>query len=237
MGLFNKKVCDFCGEKIGLLGNNKLKDANMCDECLKPASRWIRLDKYDKERMEKHLEYRKRNKKKVQAFEATQVVGIYDKVYIDETAGLFLVSKARNFKKHNPDVMELSQVIGCNIDVDEEKSEMMRTNRDGERVSCNPPRYEYRSKVTLVLEVQNRWFKRMRLKVSDGHLDSSSPEYENAYKTAQEMKNALMSAKEEKREADAEAAKPKAAVQCPYCGATTTPDEKGCCEYCGGAIG
>ena len=23
---------------------------------------------------------------------------------------------------------------------------------------------------------------------------------------------------------------------CPYCGATTTPDEKGCCEYCGAPV-
>lgn len=26
------------------------------------------------------------------------------------------------------------------------------------------------------------------------------------------------------------------AVTCPYCGATTTPDASGCCEYCGGAV-
>ena len=28
MGLFDKKVCDICGEKIGLLGNRKLDDGN-----------------------------------------------------------------------------------------------------------------------------------------------------------------------------------------------------------------
>ena len=33
-----------------------------------------------------------------------------------------------------------------------------------------------------------------------------------------------------------QAAAPKAAVTCPYCGATTTPDASGCCEYCGGAV-
>ena len=26
MGLFDKKYCDFCGNKIGLLGNKKLED-------------------------------------------------------------------------------------------------------------------------------------------------------------------------------------------------------------------
>ena len=30
MGLFDKKYCDICGEKIGLLGNRKLEDGNLC---------------------------------------------------------------------------------------------------------------------------------------------------------------------------------------------------------------
>ena len=28
MGLFDKKFCDVCGEKIGMLGNRKLEDGN-----------------------------------------------------------------------------------------------------------------------------------------------------------------------------------------------------------------
>ena len=31
MGLFDKKYCDICGEKIGLLGNRKLEDGNLCN--------------------------------------------------------------------------------------------------------------------------------------------------------------------------------------------------------------
>ena len=30
MGLFDKKNCDICGDKIGLLGNRKLDDGNLC---------------------------------------------------------------------------------------------------------------------------------------------------------------------------------------------------------------
>ena len=33
MGLFDKKYCDVCGEKIGLLGNRKLEDGNLCKDC------------------------------------------------------------------------------------------------------------------------------------------------------------------------------------------------------------
>ena len=32
------------------------------------------------------------------------------------------------------------------------------------------------------------------------------------------------------------AAAPKKAVTCPYCGATTTPNASGQCEFCGGAV-
>ena len=42
--------------------------------------------------------------------------------------------------------------------------------------------------------------------------------------------------RQQAREEAAAAAAPKAAVTCPYCGATTTPDASGCCEFCGGAI-
>ena len=33
MGLFDKKFCDVCGEKIGMLGNRKLEDGNICKDC------------------------------------------------------------------------------------------------------------------------------------------------------------------------------------------------------------
>lgn len=32
-GIFDKKYCDVCGEKIGLLGNRKLEDGNLCKDC------------------------------------------------------------------------------------------------------------------------------------------------------------------------------------------------------------
>ena len=30
MGLFDKKYCSICGEKIGFLGNRKLEDGTLC---------------------------------------------------------------------------------------------------------------------------------------------------------------------------------------------------------------
>ena len=44
MGLFDKKNCDICGEKIGLLGNRKLDDGNLCKNCASKLSPWFEKD-------------------------------------------------------------------------------------------------------------------------------------------------------------------------------------------------
>ena len=41
MSFFNKKYCDICNEKIGVLGNKKLDDGNMCKNCAKKLSPWF----------------------------------------------------------------------------------------------------------------------------------------------------------------------------------------------------
>jgi len=38
MGIFDKKFCGVCGDKIGLLGNRKLEDGNLCGNCAKKLS-------------------------------------------------------------------------------------------------------------------------------------------------------------------------------------------------------
>ena len=41
MGLFDKKYCSICGEKIGFLGNRKLEDGNLCKNCSAKLSPWF----------------------------------------------------------------------------------------------------------------------------------------------------------------------------------------------------
>lgn len=41
MGLFDKKNCDICGEKIGILGNRKLDNGNLCKKCAGKLSPWF----------------------------------------------------------------------------------------------------------------------------------------------------------------------------------------------------
>ena len=68
MGLFDKKYCDICGEKIGLLGNRKLEDGNLCKDCAKKLSPWF-SDRRSSTvaEIKEQLEYRERNKEDVLA--------------------------------------------------------------------------------------------------------------------------------------------------------------------------
>jgi hypothetical protein len=61
-------------------------------------------------------------------------------------------------------------------------------------------------------------------------------EYRKYREMGEEIKEAVMNVRQQARDEMAAAAAPKAAVTCPYCGATTTPDASGCCEYCGGSV-
>ena len=36
--MFEKKTCSICGGEIGLLGNRKLEDCNLCKECARKLS-------------------------------------------------------------------------------------------------------------------------------------------------------------------------------------------------------
>ena len=67
--LFDKKECSICGKEIGLLGNRKLEDGNMCKECAAKLSPWF-SDRRSSTvaEIEEQLAYRDENKKAVEAF-------------------------------------------------------------------------------------------------------------------------------------------------------------------------
>lgn len=63
MGLFDKKNCDICGEKIGLLGNRKLDDGNLCKNCASKLSPWFEERRHSTvEDIKRQLEYREKTK-------------------------------------------------------------------------------------------------------------------------------------------------------------------------------
>ena len=62
MGLFDKKYCDICGEKIGLLGNRKLENGNLCKNWCKKLSPWFTYRRNSTvEEIRAQLTYREEN--------------------------------------------------------------------------------------------------------------------------------------------------------------------------------
>lgn len=114
--------CSVCGEDLTKFGNKELKDGILCRNCVKLASPWLTDEEYREmsvEQMKKHLEYREKNLAKLESFvKSRKVEGKYS-LYIDDENGNFLISKKKDLKKDNPDVMPLEGIQ--EITVSEEK--------------------------------------------------------------------------------------------------------------------
>ena len=253
MGLFDKKYCDICGEKIGLLGNRKLEDGNLCKDCAKKLSPWF-SDRRSSTvaEIKEQLDYRERNKEAVANFHITRTLGSSTRILLDEDAQKFMVTYARNIQDANPDVLDYSQVTGCRVDVDESRSEIKRDGPDGKKVSYNPPRYEYSYDFEVIISVNHPYFNEMKFRLNDSSIEinnlgstglmqkavdpRSSMEYLSYEKLGQEIVDALTHVRETVRENIVAAKAPRQAVICPCCGANTFPDASGCCEYCGSPV-
>jgi len=238
MGFFDKKYCDICGEKIGLLGNRKLADGNMCKKCAALLSPWV-TDRRSQTLAEikEHLAYREENKKKVADFNATRVMGNRTKVFIDEDKGQWLVCDSTKFVDANADVLDFSQVTGCSIDVRERKQEIYRLDEEQKQVSYFPPRHIYHYDFYIKITVNSNWFDEINFKVNDSETDGiGSADYDEAKRTAEEIKTVLTTGRENVRQTIAQANVPKKSITCPHCGATTIPDANGRCEFCGGSV-
>ncbi len=253
MGLFDKKYCDVCGEKIGLLGNRKLENGNLCKNCAAKLSPWFNERRHSSlDEIKAQLAYREENKRAVQAFHTTRSLGGNYKVLLDEDARKFMVSRGGRLGEENPDVLDYAQVTGCDLDIEEDRDELKKEGPDGKEVSYNPPRYEYSYDFYITIRVNHPYFDEMRFKLNSSSVNTGSHsmsvpaggmraipganDYQEYVQMGSDIKEALTKARQGVRDEVAAAAAPKAAVKCPLCGATTFPDANGRCEYCGGAI-
>ncbi|MBR5343443.1 MAG: DUF4428 domain-containing protein [Oscillospiraceae bacterium] len=262
MGLFDKKYCDFCGGKIGLLGNKKLEDGNMCKDCAAKLSPWFNERRHStKADIQAQLDYREENRAAVAAFHTTRSLGKYTKVLLDEDAGKLAVTSASDLKSANPDILDCSQVTGCDLDIQESRHELKRTDKDGHSVSYNPPRFEYSYNFYVTIRVNHPFFDEIRYSLSNGYIKTGETamggmagsfrvqragvpaihnirlnDYNEFLKMGNEIKQTLDRMRTDLRKEINTQKAPKTAVLCPHCGATTIPDANGCCEYCGSTV-
>lgn len=250
--IFQKKECSVCGGEIGLLGNRKLEDGNLCKNCASQLSPWF-SDRRNStvEEIKAQLAYREENKKEVAQFNVTRSIGDNMKVLLDEDAKKFVVTAAGNLREANPDVISFAQVTGCDIDIQEGRQEVQRKDAEGNMVSYNPPRYTYDYDFYFTIYVNHPYFDDITFRMNSdsvittpetGVPDARKPnprfnvEYKEYDTMAQELKEILTDARQQAREEQAAANAPKEKLTCPWCGATTVPDASGCCEYCGGSM-
>ena len=168
MGLFDKKYCDICGEKIGLLGNRKLEDGNLCKDCAKQLSPWFSDRRRSTvEDIKRQLAYREENRSRASQFRTTRSYGEDWKVLLDEEHRWFTVTRARDLADANPDILDYTALTGCRVDIDESRTEQKREGPDGKEVSYNPPRYEYSYDFEVIISVNNPYFDEMKFRLNN----------------------------------------------------------------------
>lgn len=234
---FSKEACDVCGKEIRL-GKRKLEDGMICKECAGKLSPFFSERRQSTlAEIQDQLAYREANKDAVASFNVTRQLGTNTKVLLDEDARKFIVSSYGKWQESNPDVMDYSQVTGCDIEVKENKTEIKKENEDGTKVSYNPPRYDVDYEIWTTIHVNSPWFNEIEFKTHSGDIDrKDSPEYESAMQMAEDIRSALTEVRQTVRDDVQAANTPKMAVTCPHCYASTIPDDNGRCEYCGGSV-
>ena len=190
--MFDKKVCDICGGDIGLLGNRKLADGNLCKDCAKKLSPFMTDRRQSTvEEIRQHLAYRVANQRMLGALHPTNVLGGNTKVYIDEAAGRFFVTRSRNWRDENPDVIDFSQVIDVRTEVTEHRTEEYHNDREGRRVPFNPPRYRFSYEFETTILVDSPWFNEIQFELTDERPENRLSE---GYRYYEQLADALRAA-------------------------------------------
>ena len=173
--LFDKKECSVCGGEIGLLGNRKLEDGNLCKHCAKKLSPWFEDRRHSTVAdIEKQLVYREQNFEALKGFQPKYRIGEDYKLIAEEQGGVptrFVVTDG-DYMEENADLIAFANVSSCNIDVDETSRELTRQNDKGETVSYNPPRYEYSYNFYVKMTIENNpYFDDIRFKLNNFSVD------------------------------------------------------------------
>ena len=174
--LFDKKECALCGGEIGLLGNRKLEDGNMCKHCAAKLSPWFSdRRKSTVQDIKAQLEYREANLQALNGFRVSKRLGEYYKMFVEEENGVptrFAVCRDNDYRDVNADLISFKDVSCCTIDVREHRRELDYTNDKNERVKYDPPRYEYQYDFYVELAIQNNpYFDEISFKLNNDSVD------------------------------------------------------------------
>lgn len=193
MGLFEKKYCDVCGEKISLLGNRKVDDGNICSDCAKKLSPFFSERKRSTVAdIKQQLAYREQNRQNLNAFNPTRTLGYGTKVMIDDAQRKFVVSRKSDFRAENADIIDIAQVNNVRFEIDEDRNERYTTDANGNRQSYNPPQFDYSYEIHMYITVNHPYFSEIDFDITEHSLDNRYTEEFHRYEqTANEIVMAL----------------------------------------------
>ena len=182
MGLFDvfkKKDCEICGKEVGMFGYKKLEDGEICKDCVKLLSPWFDDRRHSTvEQIKQQLVYREKNREALQSFRASQVIGENYKMYVEEVNGVptrFLITDADSYMDENPDIIAFEDLLSCTIDIDTDDTELMQEDKEGNRVSYNPPRFETQYDFYVNMQIGNNpYFDDIRFKLNSGSVTLKS---------------------------------------------------------------
>lgn len=260
--LFEKKECAICGKEVGLLGNRKLEDGNMCKDCTKKLSPWFSERRHSTvEEIKEQLAYREQNYQELRNFSPTRRFGDRFQLIAEERNGVpyrFIVTDSKDYMEENSDLILFSDVSMVDIEIKDHERELFRTNNNNERVSYNPPRFEidYDFYVTLSIE-NNPYFDEIRFKLNSrnvtvtteriggrgiigsiGRTVASEPYHDPMWRKYKQMTEDIENLVNDSRRisnmmAQAQQAAPKPKF-CPNCGAPASQGKF--CQECGGKL-
>ena len=252
MGLFDKKFCSICGQKVGTIFHRKLEDGFLCKDCAGKLSPFFSERRSSTaEEIREQLAYREENRKALESFHITRTLGKGLKIHLDEDQRKFVITGEKNVLEANPDLLDLAQVTAVDVDVSESQTEAQHKDAAGKMIGYVPPRYTFKASVQVIVRVNHPYFDTVTIPLDSSiTLNPGNPlpaslkpmpknnrEFMENFNMANEIRRILLGARQQSRNDAAAANKPRTAVCCPNCGATTIPDLSGCCEYCGGPVG
>ena len=178
MGLFDKKACAVCGEKVGALNGKKLADGSLCKDCAKKLSPWFKAYKESSsEEIRAQLKAREANRAGLSDFKMTRSFGEFGAILVDEEHRKFLVvedtapslfgerkevTSLEDVLDGNPDVLDFDQIEDVDLDIVQTQREEKQTV-NGEKVSYDPRHILYMYEFAMIIRLDHPYISTIRV--------------------------------------------------------------------------
>lgn len=205
--------CILCGAEAVSFGSQAIAAGWLCGDCVGKMSPWFRLRQdITPGELCTHLAYRESNKALLSDFLPTVRLWRNPTLYMDDVHRQFAVSDAltKEFPAENPDILEYGQILQCDTQIEESKTELKQFSPGLGRISYRPKRYNYRFHIWVRILVNHPFFKEMRFRLNQRPLVVSGRDvaasvrgkvvkdrdYQSCVQAAEKMREILLKARD-----------------------------------------